>query len=181
MKYYTEITILPVPDMGPHFILEKTFQQIHLRLADLQQEGKVPVGLAFPQYDQEKHLLGRKIRLFAAERAVLEALALPQYLRGLKDDYIGIDGIRKIPPRVAAYACYMRRQPKSSNVRLARRKARRADITVEEALKILNQYQEERVTTPFIRVRSRSTGQHFRLFIHRRETPALVFVNNFLI
>lgn len=173
MNYYIEITLRPTVDIGPYFILEKVFGQIHKELVNKQQDGKVPVGLSFPQYDLENHLLGQKVRLLAAGKEILAKMEITPSLRHLQE-YVHVTGIRTIPDRKLSYANYTRIQPKSSNARLARRKAKRQGIPLAQAEQILNQYAEQRVKTPFVNIRSQSTQHRFRLFILKRHANVSV-------
>ena len=174
MNYYIEITLIPSADIEIHFIMEKAFQQIHLGLVKMQNPaGKVPIGISFPEYDSEKNRLGSKIRLFAIKEPILEKLDAPKCLGSLTD-YVHVTGIRMVPEKVSSYAGYARQQPKSSNIRMARRKAKREGIKFEQALQILDGYEEQRVKTPFINIISQSSKQRFRLFVLRRDAAELI-------
>lgn len=165
MKVYQEITLLPNADIVSNFLLEKVFQQIHLALVEIQDaNGKVPVGIAFPEYDIENNLLGNKLRLFATEESSLEKLDIKKWLQKLLD-YVHITTLRPVPERVNTYVIYKRQQPKSNVERIARRKSKREIITMEEALDALKNYKEEKVKTPFININSKSSNRRFRLFI----------------
>jgi len=174
MNYYIEITLIPSADIGIYFIMEKTFRQIHLGLIKMQSPtGKVPIGISFPEYDLEKNRLGGKIRLFATKEPVLEKLDVSKCLGNLTD-YVHVTGIRMVPEKVSSYVGYARQQPKSSNIRMARRKAKREGIKFEQALQILDGYEEQRVKTPFINITSQSSKQRFRLFVLRRDAMELI-------
>ena len=174
MKYYMEITLIPSADIGIHFIMEKAFYKIHLGLLKMQNpEGKVPIGISFPEYNSEKNRLGSKIRLFATKDPVLEKLDAPKCLGSLTD-YVHVTGIRMVPEKVSSYAGYARQQPKSSSIRMARRKAKREGIKFEQAMQILCGYEEQRVKTPFINITSQSSKQRFRLFVLRRDAVELI-------
>jgi len=174
MNCYAEVTLIPSADIGVNFIMEKAFHRIHLRLAGMQDpSGKVPVGISFPEYDSEENLLGGKIRFFSEGEPRLEELDLSRCLAGLAD-YVHVTGIRMVPYRALSYAGYARQQPKSSNIRMARRKARRKGIEFQQALQILDKHEEQRSRAPFINVTSQSSKQRFRLFILRREAAELM-------
>jgi CRISPR-associated endonuclease Csy4 len=79
-----------------------------------------------------------------------------------------------VPEKVLSYAGYARQQPKSSAIRLARRKAKREGIEFEQALQILDGYEEQRVKTPFINMFSQRSKQRFRLFVLRRKAEELI-------
>jgi CRISPR-associated endonuclease Csy4 len=165
MNYYLDITLLPDAEIGQHFLWEKVYQQIHLGLATIQDgNGTVPIGIALPTYNAEQHQLGNKLRLLAETAEQLEAFNAGQWLNRLSD-YVHLTGIRNVPDRIQTYACYMRIQPKSNNARLARRKAKRENTSIELALKALKNYPEQRTDAPYLWIKSQSSGERFRLFI----------------
>lgn len=175
MNVYIEITLLPSADIGLYFLWEKVFQQIHLGLVEMQtSNGKVPIGISFPEYSTEKNQLGSKLRLFAEDETVLEALNAPKCLKRFTD-YVHLPRIRQVPDKISTYGYYKRLQPKSSKERLARRKAKREGIEVTQALKILEGYNEQHVKNPFINMNSQSSEQRFKLFILKQE--ATDFIN----
>ena len=165
MKCYLDITLLPSADIGQHFLWEKVVQQVHLGLVELQNaDAKVPIGIALPEYDANNHQLGSKLRLLAKDSATLDSFNAKHRLNRLSE-YVHITGIRDVPDKITTYACYHRIQPKSSNARLARRKAKREGISVEQALAALEKYKEQQIRAPYIHIKSQSTGEKFRLFI----------------
>jgi len=115
MNYYLDITLLPDADIGLHFLWEKVYQQIHLGLVEIQDaDGNVPIGVAFPCYDEQKLQLGNKLRLLAESENLLERFNAPQWLSRLSD-YMHLTSIRNVPNRSQTHASYHRIQPKSSN------------------------------------------------------------------
>ncbi|MDI1231049.1 MAG: type I-F CRISPR-associated endoribonuclease Cas6/Csy4 [Methylobacter sp.] len=165
MKCYLDITLLPSADIDRHFLWEKVYQQIHLGLVEIQDgNGKIPLGIALPDYSAEKHQLGNKLRLLAETEAQLERFNAKQWLSRLSD-YVHLTGIRNVPDRIKTHACYYRIQPKSSNARLARRKAKRENISVEQALSALEKFPEQRSNAPYVWIKSLSNGEKFRLFL----------------
>jgi CRISPR-associated endonuclease Csy4 len=165
MKAYQEITLLPNVEIGIYFLWEKVFQQVHLALAEMQDHaGQIPVGIAFPEYSTDPYQLGNKLRLFAPDEALLKKMDIQRWLSRLVD-YVDITGIRAVPAGVNQYAIYKRQQPKSNVERLARRKAKRENIALEQAMAALNSYTEDTVKTPFIQFKSLSSQKRFRLFI----------------
>lgn len=174
MKYYIEITLLPGVDIGLYFLWEKLFHQIHIGLVNLS-EGKitVPIGLSIPEYSEKSCHLGTKLRLFSPDEGRLETLNPGKLLSGYLD-YVHLTRIREVTENIQAYAVYKRQQPKSSVERLARRKAKREGILEEEALERLKQFQEQRVKTPYINMKSISSGHRFKLFIQKQKRPSLI-------
>lgn len=174
MKYYIELTLLPGVDIGHYFLWEKVFQQVHLGLVEIKNSnGIVPIGISFPEYNAERHEIGSKLRFFASEQKLLETLNISKWLRHFSD-YVHLTRIRPVPDHISAHACYLRQQPKSSKERLARRKARREGIELEQALKLLEGFQEEQFKNPFITMTSQSSGRRFHLFILKQQAEKSV-------
>jgi len=191
MRCYLEITLIPNADINRHFLWSKTFQQIHLGLVEIQDSQKgVPIGLSFPEYKMgEKFgVLGSKLRLFAADEAALTRFDVTKRLSRLSD-YVHCTGIRPVPGAVKGYAVYKREQPKTGRERLARRFAKRHNLDYETAFngkvelcakhdnateyqKVLMSYSQmphKIITTPFIRLKSLSSGNTFCLWIKKTE------------
>jgi len=153
MKFYMEITLLPNPEVGIHFLWSKIYQQIHLGLVEMQDDQKrVPIGVSFPEYvvggrsqlpashDARTSLcidkysvLGGKLRLFAEDEATLAKFDAAKWLARLSD-YVHCTGIRPVPEKLKGHAVYQREQPKTNKERLARRYAKRHGVDLETAL-----------------------------------------------
>ncbi len=186
MKFYMEITLLPNPEVDSHFLWSKVYQQIHLGLVAMQDDqGRVPMGVAFPEYVQggcsrlpaaddalvsrstEKFgILGGKLRLFAADEATLSQFNASHWLARLSD-YVHCTSIRPVPEKLVGYATYQRQQPKASKERLARRYAKRHTLSYDAALTCYQPMTQKPLTTPFIRLESLSGGQRFCLWIKK--------------
>lgn len=165
MNFYIEITLLPSVEIPLYFVWEKVYQQIHLALVESQDSnGKVSIGVSFPEYDIEKHQLGRKLRLLSSSKDELGNLDINKWLLRLKD-YVHVSGIRDIPEVLDGYAFYKRIQTKSSNLRLARRKAKREGISYEDALSFLDKRLEGTSKVPYIQMKSQSSDKRYRLMI----------------
>ena len=170
MKFYIEITLRPSPndEIPIYFLWQKLYQQIHLGFVEIQDsQGNVPVAASFPQYSEELNHLGCKLRLFAEDKQTLESFNAPKWLNRLTD-YVHIKQIQQVQDNVTEFACFKRQQVKSSNERLARRKAKRSGNDYQQVLEQLKGYDEKRVQTPYINIKSQSTGNQFRLFIEKR-------------
>lgn len=174
MKYYREITILPTADIALHFLWEKVFQQIHLGFVEMQDSnGIVPLGIGLPEYFSEYGPLGRKLRIFSFSMETISELDVETRLRRLAD-YVHLTGIRDIPEKIRSFSRFKRQQPKTNIERLARRKAKRHDISFEQAVLELRGFKDNQVETPYINIQSLSTNKRFRLFILKElcDTPA---------
>lgn len=189
MNYYQELLLLPQEEIPIHFLWSKTFQQIHLGLVEIQSDKKrVPIGISFPEYAYGEKLgvLGSKLRLFASDEVALMRFNIDKWLIHLSD-YVHCTSIRPIPNTIKGYAVYCREQPKTGRERLARRYARRHSLDYEAALngkvelsvkpeermehkKVLMSYSEmphKIIATPFIRLKSLSSGRMFCLWIKK--------------
>ena len=129
-------------------------------------EGGPPFGVTFPEFCDKKHHLGRKLRLFAPDKATMDKLALSSWLEQLTD-YIHITSIRTVPEG-AGTVCYRRVQTKSNPDRLIRRAARRQGITVEQAEAQRKSTELQLTRAPYIRMKSCSSNRSFRLFITQK-------------
>jgi CRISPR-associated endonuclease Csy4 len=186
MKHYIEITLLPDVDVPLNFLWQKVYQQLHLKFvemksppASLSKGGEVqPIGISFPKYDAKANTLGEKIRLFAPDFETLERFNAKQTLRKLSD-YVHVTSIRDVPTNVKTFGCFSRLQLKTSNLRLARRKAKRENVDIEIALSKFMRHTEKRTTVPFVIVKSESNGEMFRLFIVYNEQANDTYVGGF--
>lgn len=163
MTYYIEIKLLHDPEISLGFIWKKVFTQIHLALVE---QGSSTVGVSFPGYGDKIFPMGDTVRLFAATQGELEAVDILKWMNRLKD-YVTISKITKIPDDIQAYAQFFRVQVKTGKERLARRYAKRHDVTYEEALRHYEQMEEKSLTLPFVMLSSLSSNQEMKLFIER--------------
>jgi len=170
MKRYIEITLIPSAEINLYFLWQKVYKKIHLGFVEIQDpKGNIPVGVSFPQYNIEFHRLGCKLRLFSEDEEILERLDVAKWLNRLTD-YVDVTQICNVPQNITQYANFRRQQVKSGKERIARRKAKREGITVEQALEKLQGVDEQRVETPFINMKSQSSDKQFRLFIEKVPT-----------
>jgi CRISPR-associated endonuclease Csy4 len=169
MKVYIDITLLPSDDIGHYFLWEKVYQQVHLALVENQQpDGSSSVGIGFPEFNGEKHRLGRKLRVFAPNREVIDKLNIHHWLSRLSD-YVHLKDVSEVPVAVKSYERYNRLQTKSNVERLARRAAKRHNISYEQALKERNDLVPQQTNAPYIWMRSLSSDSRFKLFIVKEE------------
>lgn len=169
MQHYIDITLLPNDEIGHYFLWGKLYQQIHLALVE---HGQGQIGVSFPEYSKGQPRLGRKMRLFARDEQRLQQLNLTKWLSRLLD-YCHISSIRKVPVEVK-YVVFSRQQCVTNPERLARRRAKRKDETLEQAMIHFADLKENFTTLPFVELMSLSTEsdegkQHrFKLFIDSR-------------
>ncbi|MGV6816717.1 MAG: type I-F CRISPR-associated endoribonuclease Cas6/Csy4 [Thiotrichales bacterium] len=173
MKSYVDITLLPDADIALYFLWSKVYQQIHLALVEAQDDNNtVKFGVAFPEYEYDeqnhKYTLGSKLRVFAPSENDLQALGLRKWLARLSD-YVHLTQVRAVPEHVDHYAFFKRLQPKNNFARLARRKARFSGISFDEAMAYYKDRKEVYSQTPFVRIRSLSSDNQYRLLIAKEE------------
>lgn len=175
MKFYVDVTLLPSADLSPYFLWSKIYRQVHLALVGMKLDGGcVPIGVAFPEYDDKKKNLGVKLRLLATEEKLLIKLNVCKWLSRFSD-YVHITGIRAVPERVKKYVVYKRKQPEISFSKFRRavlRKAKRESITLTDAEKslepMLHRSNQTVVSEPYIQLISDSSGEKFCLFITKQ-------------
>lgn len=169
MKSYIDITLLSNADIGLYFLWEKVFQQIHIGLVEMKDiKGVVPVGIALPEYDAEKLCLGNKLRLLAETENILQKFNIDKWLKRFSD-YIRLTQIRTVPDNIKSYAIYRRQQTKNNKERLARRRSKRHNVSLEQAMSDLESFEDKLIKTPFIYVESQSSEKkRFRLFIEKK-------------
>lgn len=169
MKHYIELTLITNGDINTFSLWSKLYQQLHLGLVEVQDDNhKVAIGLAFPEYrmDEKFGILGSKLRIFAHDEATLTNFNTAKWLSRLSD-YVHCTSIRPVPENVKAFAVYQRMQPVTSKERLARRYAKRKNLSYEQALAHYQDMPNKVITFPFIRLKSLSNGLEFCLWIKK--------------
>lgn len=166
MKYYRDITLQGDTEISLGFIWQKIYTQMHIMLVEYQKHEKMSkIGFAFPHY-MEEFPLGNVLRLFASTVDELEVLNLQERLKNFSD-YVTLSDITKVPTDIEGYVTFSRKQFKSNPERLARRYAKRHDITLEEALGVYKNMEAQETKLPFVMLKSNSSKQHMKLFIER--------------
>jgi CRISPR-associated endonuclease Csy4 len=175
MKFYQEITLIDQAEISTYFIWSKLYTQLHLAFAEQKDTNeKVNIGVSIPKYVFEQKTqdskarihLGDKLRIFARSHADLEKLDIRKWLERFTD-YVHLTSIREVPQDVKSYAIYKRKQVKTNAQRLARHRAKRGDISFDEALA---RYSQVVTTTdlPYIQMKSLNSNQPFKLFIEKK-------------
>lgn len=169
MKYYLDITLLPDAEANLGFLWQKVYQQIHLALVEHKTvDNTSDVAVSFPEFSLGDYPLGSKLRLFSATEKALQALDIPLWLRRLTD-YTHCTSIKTVPSSVTQHAVFKRIQFDTNIDRIARRRAKRKNETVAQALEYLNGFTDQTSKLPFINMNSVSRQQKFRLFIQREK------------
>ena len=175
MKYYQEVTLLPGFEIPLYFIWSNLYRQLHLAFVEMKDEnGSVPYGVSFPQYQQDKKQssLGEKVRIFAVSEDALERLAIKKWLQRLSD-YVHVTGIREVPDEKVGYAVYRRVHQNNSAEQKTRRFLKRhanetasyeeivAKFTCSPAKWIQNM--------PYIKQKSLTNSGAFRLYVEKKK------------
>lgn len=171
MQYFQDVLLQErlEQDVPLHFLWRTVYQQLHLALAEMQDDkGQVGVGVAFPDYGSSQ--LGATLRLLATNSDQLNDLNLKQWFARL-NGYTLIKPAQVINPKlVNGYGVFMRDQvkQKGSVEKNARRRAKRCGISYEEALQYFQGYEKPFVqATPFVWMQSLSSGHNYQLRITR--------------
>lgn len=187
MKKYVELTLIPDSETELYFLWGKLYQQLHLAFVEIKDnQNKVAVGVSFPQYHQEKRQLGNKLRVFADSEQELENLQLTKWLERLSD-YAHLKKIQNVPEKIDGYAFFSRLIEKGNDEKLARRRAKKLNVSYEEALEFFkdkqNRLQPRRDAHlyPFISMQSLSSENRDRhpVTVVRSEAQGLVFGKGF--
>jgi CRISPR-associated endonuclease Csy4 len=172
MKYYQELTLLPSYDVPLSFIWSKVYQQLHLGFVELQDDnGNVPYGVSFPQYqhDKKKKGLGEKIRVFASSEEELVKLGLKKWLDRLMD-YVHITGIRAVPEKITGYSTYRRMRQENGADSKARRFLMRhkdGDLGYDQTVAMFSRNQRSFCDFPYVKQKSLTNNNQFRLYIEK--------------
>lgn len=161
MKIYQEITLLPSEEIGPYFLWEKIYLQVHLAIVDNhKQHPKTIIGVSFPEYSLKT--LGSKLRIFSHSEQDLQRLNLTEYLSNFID-YCHVTSFREVPKKTTKAVIFKRFQQKQKSESQAKRKAKRQKISLTEAYEQLNKKSYKNY--PFITLKSLSSKEKYKLMI----------------
>jgi len=168
MNYYVDIKLLTDAEITLGFVWKKLYAQIHLALVEVRDESNlVSIGLGFPKYRKDR-FLGDTLRIFSPSKEELEKLDLNRWVGRLLD-YLIVSDVKEVPINVTEFVSFRRKQFKMNIERLARRQAKRKNITYEEALKNYENFDEEERKNdnklPYINVKSFSSDRELKIFI----------------
>ncbi|MBK1719358.1 type I-F CRISPR-associated endoribonuclease Cas6/Csy4 [Thiocystis violacea] len=164
MDHYLDIRLLPDPEFTPTVLMDALFAKLHRALVDL---ASTQIGVSFPgrRKDPKCRDLGDLMRIHGFVGDLRNLMEL-SWLTGMRD-HIDLYGPAPIPDRIG-YCTVRRMQAKSSPERLRRRLAIRKGISEEEARRSIPDNKAKRLDLPYLAIKSRSTGQTFRLFIDQQ-------------
>lgn len=156
MDYYIDVQVLPHIEFSDSILMDELFSYLHKGLV---QYGKGEIGISFPNVDKK---LGSLLRLHGNQLA-LERLMNSCWHNRLKDE-IKVSAITPIPGEVT-YRIVKRVQVKSNPERLIRRSVKKGWLSAEEAALKISNKTEKKLSLPYLKLKSISTGQSFRLFV----------------
>lgn len=113
MNYYQDITLIPDPDIALGFLWQKVFQQVHIALVDNKVAPQYSaIAVAFPDYGSSGFPLGKKLRLLAPEKILLDKLNVIEWLSRFSD-YVHIKSIQQVPEKTIP-VCFIRQHVKGA-------------------------------------------------------------------
>ncbi len=174
MDHYQDLLILPDSEFSAPILLNALFAKLHRSFVRIDNRT---VGISFPRVDPEKPHLGNILRLHG--RAMDLARLMEADWRSGMRDHLEINDVAPVP--VGCKYCRVKRvQVKSNAERLRRRYAKRhLEATAEEINRLIPDALEKRVHLPYLRLKSTSTGQSFRLFLRHEEPQSDMVAGGF--
>lgn len=157
MDHYLDLEILPDPETAPSQLMDALFTKLHIALVAQRDED---IGVSFPGVKTTG--LGQRLRLHGS-RTSLMALMETSWLLALRD-CLQMSPVLPVPSN-ARFRVVSRIQAKSSPARLRRRQMRRHGMDEAKAHDQIPESAAERLSLPYIHIKSQSTGQSFRLFV----------------
>lgn len=157
--HYIDITLLPDPEFSHTHLLSALVAKLHRALVQLRADD---IGISFPRYSLHPRTLGAVLRLHGTETALQRLIELP-WLQGMRD-HVQLTALSPAPLSAPRWQV-RRRQFKTSAERLRRRRMRRKEETLEQAVAAIPDGMERSPKLPFVQLRSASTGQPFCLFV----------------
>ena len=156
MDNYINIKVIPDQEFSSGLLMNALFAKFHRALVDA---GHGKIGVSFPHAHRT---LGDTIRLHGSQD-VLQGFMELRWLKGLTD-YTLVTSIREVPDN-CRYRVVKRVQSKSSVERLYRRSIKKGWLNTKEAETRMYAAKDKQIDFPFVQLKSRSSGQIFRLFI----------------
>ena len=158
-SHYVEIQLRPDPDFPAGQLMGALFSKLHRRLVALDASA---IGVSFPAHRLQPRDIGNRLRIHATPTD-LDSLMATAWLGGMRE-YAEIGEVAPAPAD-ASHRTVSRRQFKTNAERLRRRRMRRHNESEATVLARIPDSVEQRVSLPFVQIRSTSTGQRFSLFI----------------
>ena len=171
-----DIALRRDPEFASHLLLGVLYEKLHRTLWPNNRAG---IAVCFPNYQTRPPSLGTRMRLFGSHTA-LDALTNTEWLNGIRD-HVKVGAWASVPTG-AAHRSLRRVQAQSNPERLRRRLMKRHGLDRKQAQERIPDSAAEMLELPFVQLRSRSTGQAFRLFLRlggEESLPALGKFNAF--
>lgn len=161
MDHYVDIQLLSDPELSQPVLMSALFAKIHSALVALNSQQ---MGISFPKIQVLKTGdLGDCVRAHGSSDNLQLMLPLLSVF-----DYAIVGQVLKIP--ALTKQCTVRRVQVDSNpARLRRRLMKRKNMSEAEARQLISGNTLKRLDLPFVTIKSRSTGQMFRLFIEQKQ------------
>lgn len=161
MDHYLDIRLRPDPDFPEEMLMGVLYSKLHRALFDLDAHD---IGISLPDHKNgvRARTPGDRLRLHG-QKARLETLMALPWLAGMRD-HVQLESIQPVPPD-ATHRTVKRRQFNTGSPSRAKRYAKRHDITMEAAQRLMEKPAARQIALPFVQVNSRSSGQRFALFI----------------
>jgi CRISPR-associated endonuclease Csy4 len=166
MEHYLEIRLLPDPEFPIAFLMSALYSKLHRLLV---QHKDLNIGISFPNYqcldnaNKVKATLGDRLRLHGLKKDILVIVA-SDWLVGMRD-HVRVSDIYEVPLK-SAPVIFKRVQAKSNIEKIRRRYAKRHPEVEDVDMRFPSSL-EQRLDLPFVRVKSQSTGEQFRLYIKK--------------
>lgn len=161
MTHYLDIVLRPDPEFPAPMLMGALYSKLHRALAELEAND---IGISLPGHKtgvRARHP-GDTLRLHGGPDRLGQLMAT-DWLKGMRD-HVEVGDMASVPAD-ATYRTVRRRQFKTNTDRLRRRRMRRHGESEATAAERIPESVEQRVSLPFVQVRSSSTGQRFSLFI----------------
>ena len=159
VDYFVDFELLPDPEFAAHLLLAALYAKLHRALVACDSSD---IAVSFPDHQTNPPSLGARMRLLGSQQA-LQALTATDWLSGMHD-HVKVSALTGVPTD-AAHRTLRRVQAKSSPERLRRRLMKRYGLDERQARERIPDGAAETLQLPFVQLRSRSTGQTFRLFL----------------
>lgn len=160
MKYYTDITIISKENV--HQVWSKLYTQLHIVFVKMKNENnRSNIGVSFTEYSDR--FIGTKLRLFSSTKDELVTLKKDELFEMLEDE-VHFSSVKEVPTYEHS-VIWVRHHNDKSITSLAKRKAKRHNMSYNEALNSLKDYSQQKNNTHFIKMKSLSTNDNFSLNI----------------
>jgi CRISPR-associated endonuclease Csy4 len=166
MDHHIDIIILPDPEFMPTMLMSALFNKLHRALVEMQ-TNRVAVSFVDYEHKGKNRTLGCKLRLHGNAQN-LQTLMASNWLKGMNDH---IDKTAVLPIPADHQHLQVSRVQCDSNVERKRsRFIKRHNVSTAQAIEALPDSVEQRLTLPYVVLKSASTKQQFRLFINQQAT-----------